>query len=38
MTNPSWQGTNLPRVGGFNRAVVLDTIRRHGEISRVELA
>ncbi|MFC7342608.1 ROK family transcriptional regulator [Saccharopolyspora griseoalba] len=38
MTKASWQGTNLPRVGGFNRAVVLDTIRRHGEISRVELA
>lgn len=38
MTNSSWQGTNLPRVGGFNRAVVLETIRRHGEISRVELA
>jgi predicted NBD/HSP70 family sugar kinase len=34
----SWQGTNLPRVGGFNRAVVLDAIRQHGEISRVELA
>ncbi|MER7013027.1 ROK family transcriptional regulator [Saccharopolyspora sp. NPDC000359] len=38
MAQASWQGTNLPRVGGFNRAVVLDTIRRHGEISRVELA
>ncbi|GAA0651837.1 ROK family transcriptional regulator [Kutzneria viridogrisea] len=31
-------GTNLPRVGGFNRAVVLDTIRSLGEVSRVELA
>lgn len=38
MAKASWQGTNLPRVGGFNRAVVLDTIRRRGEISRVELA
>lgn len=34
----SWQGTNLPRVGGFNRVVVLDAIRAHGELSRVELA
>lgn len=34
----SWPGTNLPRVGGYNRSVVLDTIRRHEEISRVELA
>ncbi|MGP4016623.1 ROK family transcriptional regulator [Saccharopolyspora sp. 5N708] len=38
MAKASWQGTNLPRVGGFNRAVVLDTIRQHGEVSRVELA
>lgn len=38
MARESWQGTNLPRVGGFNRAVVLDTIRQHGEVSRVELA
>ncbi|MER5388802.1 ROK family transcriptional regulator [Saccharopolyspora sp. NPDC002686] len=38
MAKASWQGTNLPRVGGFNRAVVLDAIRRRGEISRVELA
>lgn len=38
MASASWQGTNLPRVGGFNRSVVMDTIRRHGEISRVELA
>ncbi len=35
---PPWMGTNLPRVGGFNRAVVLDAIRSHGELSRVELA
>jgi predicted NBD/HSP70 family sugar kinase len=38
MAKASWQGTNLPRVGGFNRAVVLDTIRQRGEVSRVELA
>ncbi|MFI0464826.1 ROK family protein [Saccharopolyspora sp. 5N102] len=38
MAKASWQGTNLPRVGGFNRAVVLDAIRQHGEVSRVELA
>ena len=38
MASEFWQGTNLPRVGGFNRAVVLDTIRAHGEVSRVELA
>lgn len=38
MPRESWQGTNLPRVGGFNRAVVLDAIRTRGEISRVELA
>ncbi|CAM06438.1 putative NBD/HSP70 family sugar kinase [Saccharopolyspora erythraea NRRL 2338] len=38
MPHEFWQGTNLPRVGGFNRAVVLDTIRAHGEVSRVELA
>lgn len=31
-------GTNLPRVGGFNQAVVLDAIRAHGPVSRVELA
>ncbi len=38
MPGDSWQGTNLPKVGGFNRAVVLDAVRSHGEISRVELA
>ncbi|WP_433870559.1 ROK family transcriptional regulator [Saccharopolyspora sp. CA-218241] len=38
MAEESWQGTNLPRVGGFNRAVVLDAIRRGGGVSRVELA
>lgn len=38
MPQEFWQGTNLPRVGGFNRAVVLDAIRAHGELSRVELA
>lgn len=37
-TRTGWPGTNLPRIGGYNRSVVLDTIRRHGEISRVELA
>jgi len=31
-------GTNLPRVGGYNQAVVLDAVRTSGEISRVELA
>ncbi|MFJ2607225.1 ROK family protein [Streptomyces sp. NPDC091279] len=31
-------GTNLPRVGGFNQAVVLDAIRTGGPVSRVELA
>ncbi|MFE2374640.1 ROK family protein [Streptomyces sp. NPDC059398] len=30
-------GTNLPRVGGYNQAVVLDAIRTKGPISRVEL-
>lgn len=38
MPQAFWQGTNLPKVGGFNRAVVLDAIRAHGEVSRVELA
>ncbi|GAB3287208.1 ROK family transcriptional regulator [Parasphingorhabdus pacifica] len=38
MPRKSWQGTNLPRVGGYNRAVVLDAIRVHGGLSRVELA
>ncbi|MEU1514555.1 ROK family transcriptional regulator [Streptomyces sp. NPDC005811] len=31
-------GTNLPRVGGYNQAVVLDAIRTRGAVSRVELA
>jgi predicted NBD/HSP70 family sugar kinase len=31
-------GTNLPRVGGYNRAVILDAIRRQDGVSRVELA
>ncbi|WP_129663456.1 ROK family transcriptional regulator [Phytoactinopolyspora endophytica] len=32
------RGTNLPRVGDFNQAVILDTIRRSGDgLSRVEL-
>ncbi|MFC4499579.1 MULTISPECIES: ROK family transcriptional regulator [Streptomyces] len=31
-------GTNLPRVGGYNQAVVLDAIRTRGTVSRVELA
>lgn len=31
-------GTNLPRVGGYNRAVVLDAVRRRTSVSRVELA
>ncbi|WP_405009975.1 ROK family protein [Kitasatospora sp. NBC_01539] len=31
-------GTNLPRVGGYNQAVVLDAIRTAGSVSRVELA
>ncbi|KUM69120.1 ROK family transcriptional regulator [Streptomyces griseorubiginosus] len=31
-------GTNLPRVGGYNQAVVLDAIRTTGQVSRVELA
>ncbi|MFD7923125.1 ROK family protein [Streptomyces sp. NPDC059740] len=30
-------GTNLPRVGGYNQAVVLDAIRTRGPVSRVEL-
>ena len=38
MRRDSWQGTNLPKVGGYNRAVVLDAIRAHDGISRVELA
>ncbi|SEG55847.1 Sugar kinase of the NBD/HSP70 family, may contain an N-terminal HTH domain [Actinacidiphila yanglinensis] len=31
-------GTNLPRVGGYNQAVILDAIRTAGQVSRVELA
>ncbi|MFJ1812691.1 MULTISPECIES: ROK family protein [unclassified Streptomyces] len=31
-------GTNLPRVGGYNRAVVLDAVRGRSSVSRVELA
>ncbi|TPQ15658.1 ROK family transcriptional regulator [Streptomyces sporangiiformans] len=31
-------GTNLPRVGDYNRAVVLDAVRRRSPVSRVELA
>ncbi|SEN94047.1 Sugar kinase of the NBD/HSP70 family, may contain an N-terminal HTH domain [Actinacidiphila rubida] len=31
-------GANLPRVGGYNRAVVLDAVRRRSPVSRVELA
>ncbi|MEE4543128.1 ROK family transcriptional regulator [Streptomyces sp. V4-01] len=31
-------GTNLPRVGDYNQAVVLDAIRTAGPVSRVELA
>ena len=35
---PSRRGTNLPRMGDFNEAVVLDAIRRvPGGLSRVEL-
>lgn len=33
------RGTNLPKMGDFNQAVILDSIRRAGEgLSRVELA
>ncbi|NAZ80279.1 ROK family protein [Kineococcus sp. R8] len=33
------RGSNLPRVGDYNRVVVLDAVRRHGDgLSRVELA
>lgn len=33
------RGTNLPAVGGYNQALILDLIRRSGDgISRVELA
>ncbi|MGA8112731.1 MAG: ROK family transcriptional regulator [Actinocatenispora sp.] len=31
-------GTNLPRVGGYNQAVILDAIRQQDGVSRVELA
>ncbi|MFD0503104.1 MarR family transcriptional regulator [Streptomyces chiangmaiensis] len=36
-TTSDSRGTNLPRVGGYNQTVVLDAIRAHGPISRVEL-
>lgn len=33
------RGSNLPRVGDYNRAVVLDAVRRHADgLSRVEVA
>ncbi|MEK6342421.1 MAG: winged helix-turn-helix transcriptional regulator, partial [Curtobacterium sp.] len=33
------RGANLPSIGGFNRTVVLDAVRRSPEgLSRVELA
>lgn len=32
------RGSNLPRVGDYNQLLVLDLIRRHGTISRVELS
>jgi len=35
---PGRFGTNLPRVGGYNQAVVLDAIRQANGISRIELA
>lgn len=36
---PTRRGTNLPRMGDFNQAVILDAIRRSGSgLSRVELA
>jgi predicted NBD/HSP70 family sugar kinase len=37
-SEPMQTGANLPRVGGYNRAVVLDAIRRRSPVSRVELA
>lgn len=36
--SPFLHGTNLPAVGDYNRSVVLDTIRKAGQISRVEVA
>lgn len=37
--DPLRTGTNLPAIGGYNQAVVLDAIRRAGDgLSRVELA
>jgi predicted NBD/HSP70 family sugar kinase len=36
---PSWRGTNVVRVAGFNLAVLIDTVRRSpAGLSRVELA
>ncbi|MBL7258816.1 ROK family transcriptional regulator [Paractinoplanes lichenicola] len=32
------RGSNLPRVGDYNQLLVLDLVRRHGSISRVELS
>jgi len=37
-SEPMQTGANLPRVGGYNRAVVLDAVRRKSPVSRVELA
>jgi predicted NBD/HSP70 family sugar kinase len=37
-SEPMQTGANLPRVGGYNRAVVLDAVRRRSPVSRVELA
>lgn len=37
-TRPVWRGTNLARIGDFNEAVLIDTIRRSPNgVSRVEL-
>ena len=36
--SPFLQGTNLTAVGDYNRSVVLDTIRKAGQISRVEVS
>lgn len=37
-TQHVWRGTNLTRIGDFNEAVLIDTIRRHPHgMSRVEL-
>lgn len=35
---PASKGSNLERVGSFNQALILDSVRRAGTISRVELA